>query len=104
IAVGCATAPRQGPENYGPYPDNYETLVEEAVKARSSKFHSMTATVNSVTEPVKAGEDEIAGWLVRAEVRLAKPNRAGGIDLAERTCSFLIRNGRVISSDFAEAP
>jgi hypothetical protein len=96
LMVGCATLRAPDTTDYGRFPADYEQLIEESIAGMAAND---TRTVTSVTEPVRAVRDDIAGWGVWARIRESRPNAAGGIDISERDCYFLIRDGRIVLSD-----
>jgi hypothetical protein len=98
---GCVTLPPPDMNVYGPYPHNYEAIVEQSVASWPAPAPDTTRSVPSVTEPTRQTRGEICGWGVWAKVRLTRPNRQGGVDIQERDHFFLLRDGKVLLSDDA---
>lgn len=96
LVSGCATLRPPDTADYGRFPARYEQLVEDWVHANSPNG---TLTVTSVTEPVRAVREDIAGWGVWARIRETRPNSSGGVDISERDCYFLLRDDRIVLSD-----
>jgi hypothetical protein len=101
--TGCATVASHDVNNYGPYPEEYERIVELEIQAAPAPPPQTLRTVTSVTEPVRQSRGKIAGWGVWGKIRCARPNAAGGIDISERDYFFLLRDGHVVVSDYAPA-
>lgn len=101
FATGCVTTPPPNTTDYGRYPADYEDLVEQAACTLPG---SSTRTVTSVTDPVRQIRDDIPGWAVWARIRESIPNLAGGLDITERDWFFLLRNGKVVLSEYPRHP
>jgi len=101
VLTGCATTPPLDFANYGPYPAEYEAIVEAYVAARAPSSPEMTVTVTSVIEPIRERSDDVAGWAAWGKVRQSRRNGVGGVDIHETEFYFLLRDGRVILSDYA---
>jgi hypothetical protein len=82
---GCSTTqviPSKS-ANYGPYPDNYKTMVYEymetiLVDPDSAKYKSMSEPVKAYTRkaPILGGDVDVYGWYTR--VCLNAKNSLGG--------------------------